>query len=357
MAERQGFEPWVGFRPQRFSRPPRSTTPAPLQFITTFQLLFVVPKYKALSEHKEYHSKFGGPDDKITYLNLYEINSLMFKEVNMRLIRAWLTIVIILLIIPSMSLAADRQKVESFLKITGFDVALESISLSAETAPRMLGLQAEDFGSEWTRLTRDVFAIKTMHEMAVDILEETLNDKLLKHAADFYASELGARLVLAENASHMSEDDELKFESGEAIVAGLERLESERLTYIKRMNKASDSAETGLRAYREVQVRFLMAAAGAGVIELQMEEPDLRERLSSDEDGVRAELDRAAVVSAAYTYQAFSDEEMLVYARALENSEMRQVYDLMNAVQFEVMANRFEALARAMSLLRPSQEL
>ena len=123
------------------------------------------------------------------------------------------------------------------------------------------------------------------------------------------------------------------------------------------MNKASDSAETGLRAYREVQVRFLMAAAGAGVIELQMEEPDLRERLSSDEDGVRAELDRAAVVSAAYTYQAFSDEEMLVYARALENSEMRQVYDLMNAVQFEVMANRFEALARAMSLLRPSQEL
>ncbi len=30
MAERQGFEPWVGLHPQRFSRPPRSTTPAPL---------------------------------------------------------------------------------------------------------------------------------------------------------------------------------------------------------------------------------------------------------------------------------------------------------------------------------------
>ena len=31
MAERQGFEPWVGLHPQRFSRPPRSTTPAPIR--------------------------------------------------------------------------------------------------------------------------------------------------------------------------------------------------------------------------------------------------------------------------------------------------------------------------------------
>ena len=30
MAEREGFEPSVGLRPQRFSRPSRSTTPAPL---------------------------------------------------------------------------------------------------------------------------------------------------------------------------------------------------------------------------------------------------------------------------------------------------------------------------------------
>ena len=31
MAERQGFEPWVLVRAQRFSRPPRSTTPASLR--------------------------------------------------------------------------------------------------------------------------------------------------------------------------------------------------------------------------------------------------------------------------------------------------------------------------------------
>ena len=31
LAERQGFEPWERSRAQRFSRPPRSTTPAPLR--------------------------------------------------------------------------------------------------------------------------------------------------------------------------------------------------------------------------------------------------------------------------------------------------------------------------------------
>ena len=31
LAERQGFEPWDPLQDQRFSRPPRSTTPAPLR--------------------------------------------------------------------------------------------------------------------------------------------------------------------------------------------------------------------------------------------------------------------------------------------------------------------------------------
>ena len=35
-AERVGFEPTVGRDPQRFSRPPRSSTPAPLQFVRDY---------------------------------------------------------------------------------------------------------------------------------------------------------------------------------------------------------------------------------------------------------------------------------------------------------------------------------
>lgn len=255
------------------------------------------------------------------------------------------------------AVAADRAKLQDFLEVTGFDVALESIRLSAGSAPEMLGLQAEDFGTEWTRLTKDVFETELMHELALDILAETIDDEMLTHAAEFYASDLGQRLVVAENASHMKDDDVLKDESGEAIVAGLERLGSPRLEYFKRMNAASDSAGVSVRAIQEIQVRFLMAAAGAGVIELQMDEPDLRELLSSDEEVLREEISASALTGAAYTYQSFSDEEVLAYAEALEHPVMREVYDLMNAVQYEIMANRFEALARAMQSLQPSQEL
>lgn len=278
----------------------------------------------------------------------------------MQVVRAmtvWLAAVIVVLALPGPAAAADRQKLEEFLEVTGFDVALESIKLSASSAPQMLGLQAEDFGSEWTRLSGNVFDTALMHDMALDILEQTLSDDLLTHAADFYATDLGQRLVVAENASHMKENTNLKDESGAAIVSGLAAMDSPRLEYFERMTDASDSAGVGLRAIQEIQVRFIMAAAGAGVFELQMDEADLRALLSSDEETLRADIEANALIGAAYTYQAFSDDEVLAYVEALEHPKMREVYDLMNAVQYEIMANRFEALAVAMSGLQPSQDL
>ena len=50
LAEGQGFEPWVPVREQRFSRPPRSTTPAPflsgLYTQTSHLALFAVAKLR-----------------------------------------------------------------------------------------------------------------------------------------------------------------------------------------------------------------------------------------------------------------------------------------------------------------------
>lgn len=253
--------------------------------------------------------------------------------------------------------AAEKERLEAFLEVTGFDVALESIRLSADSAPQMLGLQAEDFGSEWSRLVREVFDTDLMHDMAIDILSETLEDDLLNHAADFYASDLGQRLVVAENASHMKEDDALKSESGTAIIDGLVRIGSPRVALLTRLNTASDVEDISIQAIQEVQVRFLMAAAAAGVIELRMEEPDLREALRSQEGDMRTSIKQNALANAAYTYQAFSDGDVGAYADALEHPKMQKVYALMNAVQYEIMANRFERVAERLSNMQPSQDL
>ena len=262
-----------------------------------------------------------------------------------------------LVLAATVAQAADRARLETFLEVTGFDVALDSIRLSASSAPAMLGLEANDFGAQGTVMADDVFDTAKMHDMALDILGETLEDDLLDHAIDFYDTDLGRRLVVAENGSHMDDDSETKSEAGQAIVAGLERIDSPRLEALKRMNAASDSAGTAVRAIQEVQVRFLVAAAAAGVIDLKMEEPDLREALRTDQDALRQSISENALSGAAYTYQAFSDAEVLEYAKALEDPDMRKVYDLMNAVQYEIMANRYEALAARMRNLQPSQEL
>lgn len=253
--------------------------------------------------------------------------------------------------------AADAERLEAFLEVTGFDVALESIRLSADSAPQMLGMSADDFGSEWSRLVSEVFKTDLMHDMALEILSETLSDDLLSHAADFYASDLGQRLVVAENASHMVEEDGLKSESGTSIIDGLVRIGSPRVALLTGLNEASDVADSSIRAIQEVQIRFLMAAASAGVIELRMDEPDLREAMRSQEGEMRTAIKTNALANAAYTYQAFSDDEVAAYSDALSDPKMQQVYALMNAVQFEIQANRFEEVAQRLSAMQPSQDL
>ena len=253
--------------------------------------------------------------------------------------------------------AADPARVDDFLEVTGFDIALESIRLSADSAPQMLGIDAEDFGSEWSRLVREVFDTDLMLAMGSEILSNTLSDEALEHAAGFYAGDLGKRLVVAENASHMKEDDDAKSEAGKAIIEGLNRIGSPRVALLARLNAASDVEDSSIRAIQEVQIRFLMAAANAGVIKLQMEEPDLREMLRVGEDEMREAIKANALASSAYTYQAFSDAEIESYAEALEHPTMQEVYALMNAVQFEIMANRYEAVAQRLAGMQPSQDL
>jgi Uncharacterized protein conserved in bacteria (DUF2059) len=253
--------------------------------------------------------------------------------------------------------AAERDRVEAFLNVTGFDVALDSIALTAEAAPDMLGIDASDFGANWNRLTQEVFDTAVMRNMALDILEQTLSDELLAHAAGFYASDLGRRLVVAENAAHMQKDESVSQTEGMQIVADLVQQGSSRLALLRRMGRAIDVADTSLRALQEIQMRFLLAASAAGVIDLEMDRDGLRAFLKSQEGQLRRAIRQSALIASAYTYRDFSDADVLAYVEALEEPRMRQVYELLNAVQYEIMANRFEVLAARMAELEPGQDI
>ncbi len=253
--------------------------------------------------------------------------------------------------------ASDRARIRAFLDVTGFDVMLDSIAFSAAAAPEMLGIEADDFGSEWGRVSREVFDTGVMRDLGLDILQQTLTDDLLNHAVDFYATDLGRRLVATENASHMIGDDAAKLAEGQRIVADLVAQESLRLEILKRMNRAIDASDTGVRAVQQIQMRFLLAASAAGVIDLQMDAEELSAWFKAQEGDLRRTMQIAALAGAAQTYQDFSDADLAAYAVALEQPEMMRVYELLNAVQYEITANRFEVLAARLAGLPQSQEL
>lgn len=253
--------------------------------------------------------------------------------------------------------AADRDRLKAFLNVTGFDVALDSIALSAADAPEMLGMSASDFGESWTRIAEKVFDTDMMRGMALDILEQTLSDDDLAHAAAFYASPLGMRLVEVENASHMDADDARKQAEGEDLVAAMVASGDERLDVLVQMNAAVDSGDVAVRAVQEIQLRFLLAASTAGVLEQEFDEEMLRAMMKETEGELRLSMRRSALASAAYTYRDINDEDLRAYLAALEDPQMQRVYELMNAVQWEIMGNRYEALAMRMAEISGGQDL
>lgn len=252
--------------------------------------------------------------------------------------------------------AADRGKLKAFLEVTGFDVALDSIALSAEHAPDMLGMNSSDFGESWSSMASQVFDSAVVRGMAVDMLAATISDDLLDHGAAFYASDLGQKLVEVENAAHL-EDDDKKASDGEALVLQYSEDNPSRLQILKELNGAVDTGDHGVRAIQEIQVRFLMAASNAGVLDGEIDEAALRAIMEENAAALRDSIKEAGLASAAHTYQTISDDELADYVIALSDPQMQQVYELMNAIQHEVMANRFEALAERMAGVTQGQEL
>ncbi|MDV3050087.1 MAG: DUF2059 domain-containing protein [Planktomarina sp.] len=263
-------------------------------------------------------------------------------------------LLIISAVVPSS--AADRNAIETFMKVTGFDVSLESMRVSASDAPAMLGLDAADFGVSWKRIADELFEPESLKNDAVGILQQALSENVLVHASEFYASELGVRLVKAENLSHFEDSDQKKID-GELILTELLDRSSPQPQYFREMADSIGALESGIRSFREVQVRFIMAAMGAGLIDRQIDEADLRSMLAQQDAEIKTNMLQSLIIANSYTYRNFTDLEIAQYRDALATDEMKEVYELMNAIHFALMADRYEQMALKMVKLHPLQEL
>ena len=252
--------------------------------------------------------------------------------------------------------AAERDVYRAFLETTGFDVAIIALQQEAMSGPGMSGQEADDFGSQYVALAEEVFDPELMLERAIDMMAAVMPDALVAHGAGFYASDLGQRLVEVENASHMANAEERRA-SGEAIVTDLGENNPERLEDYQAMMDAIGGVEASVRAILEVQIRYLLAAMAAGTIDLVFSEAELRAIMADQASAMKNEIAVNAILGAAYTYRDVSDDDIRAYRAALEEPMMRQVYEALNAIQYQVMAERYEALAGKLAGLSPQMEL
>ena len=123
------------------------------------------------------------------------------------------------------------------------------------------------------------------------------------------------------------------------------------------MSSAIGSIENSIRSVTEVQARFLMAAQGAGLTDSDWDEAELRAVLLSRADEWAQAMVISGITNAAFTYRDFTDQDMSDYLDALREPLMQKVYELMNAVQFQLQVQRFEELAARMVDLYPEQDI
>lgn len=256
----------------------------------------------------------------------------------------------------AMAVSADRSMSRAFLEVSGFDVAIKAMQTGAMNGPGIAGGDPDEFGSEWVRLAQEVFDPEEMIEDALDMMVDIMPQDLVDHGVAFYASDLGQRLVKAENAAQLV-DDGVQLAEGELALTRLAEDNQDRIAEYRKMNAAIGGIDSSVRAVIEIQVRYLMSAMAAGASDIQFSEPELRAILKRQSDQLRDAIEFNSVISAAYVYDDFSDEDVVAYRKALEAPEMRQVYEVLNGIQYEVMADRYEELAARLSNLAPQIDL
>lgn len=252
--------------------------------------------------------------------------------------------------------AAERAELRAFLEVTGFDVAITSMQQGAMAGPGLAGDAPDAFGEQWVRLAEEVFDPDRMIDRTLDMMAAVMPDGLVEHGMEFYASDLGMRLVAAENESHVTPDED-RFAIGEDLVAAMLADNPDRAEDLRAMTNAIGGVDASVRAVIEIQLRYLLAASAAQAGEATYSEAELRAILAEMAPQIRENIEVYSLIGSAYTYRDFSDEEVAAYLAALEHPMMQQVYEVLNAVQHEVMAERYEALAARLDELSPQQDI
>jgi hypothetical protein len=258
--------------------------------------------------------------------------------------------------IPAFAGPADPAKLKAFVEVTGYDVIIESLQQGAMAGPGMVGNVEDAFGKQYEALAKEVFDPAVMNARAIEMLSATLTEELVDYGAEFYASELGQRLVVVENQSHMADDLERMAEGGR-LMQELNEDDPERLQIMTELATSVGSSDISITALIEMQVRFTLAAMATGAIPNTMSEAELRLRSTEAMEALRPQIEVMGIIGNVYTYRALPSDDLAEYVRVLKTPEMQQIYEALNAIQYQIMIEKYEELGARMGELAPETEL
>ncbi|QPH52472.1 DUF2059 domain-containing protein [Pontivivens ytuae] len=242
-------------------------------------------------------------------------------------------------LIAATSLFAQESEREALaremLLLNGFDTLTEDVSRGLQNPSDQLRRENPEMAAAWARIGPRFFAPEPLFDSAVEHLAETASADELQMLADFFSTELGARVTELEVASQAPEMEEVdKVALGERLLEEMENAEARR-EVLERLGSAFGSEEANAAVMLNIRYALLssLAAEGQGA----MPEGDLLSFVMRDHDDLVSELERESIYRYAFVYQDLSDDEVARYAALLETDAGRKLYAAVNrALEVEI---------------------
>lgn len=270
--------------------------------------------------------------------------------------RALLGAVIGVWVVTGGALAADRAAAARFVEVSGFDKALASIPPAVMEGGAAFGGGEDAFTQQWKRAVKDVFDLEGIEAQALDMMEAILPDDSLALATDFYASPLGLRLVAVENETYSLAVSD-RAAAGQRLLEEAEKDDPERVALIRAFVDSAQDLDHAVQVTFEIQLRYLLTAMASGAIEPGPSEEELRMILEAQAPQLKQAYADYMLRASMFTYREISNEDMRAYTEALDGAALTEVYEVLNGIYAEILAQRFEALAVHLGAIEPEDDL
>ncbi len=252
--------------------------------------------------------------------------------------------------------AQAQQKQNSmahFLAVTGFDQTVVSLKLNVMHAPHVFGMQRSRLQADWLAVVEVIFDETDMLKRLEAKLANSLTENSQLFAVEFYGSDLGRRIADAESkALDPFQSDDQNAKATAMFFDG----RPDRRSKLHDLKTVTETLAHSFQVFTLVQTSFLKAAKVAGVQNDVYDTEKLETFATSDLSTFTISLTERALVQAAGTYRAFSDDDLDIYLAALQDKNMREAYRLVNEVLIHLLIDRLNAVAKELSKLKKAQK-